>query len=85
MTVESFKKLVRILSPLVKGDEKQQACAGGPIPPELIVAMGLQCLGGLAPKDAASEFGVSISVACQKIKLFIEAVNNSFTIDVPQS
>ena len=41
MTVESFEKLVRILSPLVKRDEHQQACAGGPIPPEFVVAMGL--------------------------------------------
>ena len=41
MTVETFKKLVRILSPLVKQDQHRQACAGGPIPPELVVAMGL--------------------------------------------
>ena len=85
MSVESFKKLANILSPLVKGDEHQQACAGGPIPPEFVVAMGLRFLGGLAPKDAASEFGVSISAAHSKIKLFIQAVNNSFTIDVPRT
>ena len=47
--------------------------------------MGLQFLGGLTPKDAASEFGVSIPVAHQKIKLFIRAVNFSFTIDVPRT
>ena len=52
--------------------------------PKLIVAMGLRFLGGLTPKDAASEFGVSIPVAHQKIKLFIQAVNKSFTIDVPR-
>ena len=85
MTVESFKKLVRILSPLVKRDEHRQACAGGRIPPEFVVAMGIRFLGGLAPKDAASEFGVSISAAHAKIKLFIQAVNSSFTIDVPRS
>ena len=85
MTVKSFKKLVWILSPLVKGNKKQQACAGGPVVPELVVAMGLRFLGGLTPKDAASEFGVSISVAHQKIKLFIKAVNSSFTIDVPRT
>ena len=83
MTVESFKKLVRILSPLVKQDEHQQACAGGPVPPEFAVVMGLRFLGGLAPKDAASEFGVSVPAAHAKIKLFIQAVNKSFTIDVP--
>ena len=41
MTVETFEKLATILSPLVKGDEHRQACAGGPIPPEFVVAMGL--------------------------------------------
>ena len=41
MTVESFEKLATIPLPLVKGDEKQQACAGGPMRPELVVAMGL--------------------------------------------
>lgn len=33
MTVESFEKLVNVPLPLMKGNEKQQACAGGPIPP----------------------------------------------------
>ena len=82
MTVESFKKLVHILSPLPKGDERQQEIAGSAIPPELVAGLGLWFLGGSAPKDAASEFGVSISVAHQKIKQFIQAVNKSFTIDV---
>ena len=85
MTVELFEKLVTTFSPLLKGDERQQEIAGGAIPPELIAGMGLRFLGGLAPKDAASEFGVSISVAHAKIKLFLEAVNKSFTIDVPWS
>ena len=49
----------------------------------VVVAMGLWHLGGLIPKDAASEFGISISVAHQKIKQFIKAVNNLFAIDVP--
>ena len=83
MTVKSFEKLATIASPLVKGDKHQQACAGGPIPPELIVAIGLRFLGGLTPKVAASEFGVSISIAHAKIKPFIEAFNNLFAIDVP--
>ena len=45
--------------------------------------MGLRFLGGLTPKDAASEFGVSVSAANSKTKLFIQAVNKSFAIDVP--
>ena len=79
--MESFEKLATIASPLVKGDEHKQACAGGPIPPELIVAIGLRFLGGLTPKVAASEFGVSISIAHAKIKPFIDAVNNLFAIE----
>ena len=63
MTVRSFEKLVRILSPILKEDERQQAIAGCAIPLKLATGMGLRFLGGLAPKDAASKFGVSISVA----------------------
>ena len=85
MTVRSFEKLVRILSPILKEDERQQAIAGCAIPLKLATGMGLRFLGGLAPKDAASKFGVSISVAHQKIKPFVQAVNKSFTIDVPWS
>ena len=83
MTLRSFEKLVRILSPILKEDERQQAIAGCAIPLKLATGMGLRFLGGLAPKDAASKFGVSISVAHQKIKPFVQAVNKSFTIDVP--
>lgn len=88
MSEASFNILVDLLRPTIAIDERQSMRSTGgvpPITPEMTCGMGLRYLGGDSILSMEDSFHISTSSIDRHVNRFLEAVDRTLEIKIPQT